>query len=117
MFGMYFNTEYNKSKIAHKNGNYRLRRQRSFVTVQHEICIWCIMPFSSFGMVDGEFSKWLTRRVLCNFVGDVRTFVRITEEENPLASSAVISYLALLSPTLCSILLSDLNCLMVLKSQ
>ena len=39
MFRMYFNTEYNKSKSAHKNGNYRLRRQRSFVTVQDEICI------------------------------------------------------------------------------
>jgi len=41
-------------------------------------------------------------------VEDVRTFVWITEEENPLASSAVSSYLALLSPTLCSITLNDL---------
>jgi len=39
MFRMYFNTEYNKSKIAHKIVNYGLRRQRSFVTVQHEICM------------------------------------------------------------------------------
>jgi len=39
MFRVYFNIEYNKSKIAHKNGNYRLRRQRSFVTLQDEICI------------------------------------------------------------------------------
>ena len=56
MFRMYFNTEYNKNKIA-QNGNYRLRRQRSFVTIQREICIGCIMPFSSFRMVDGEFYK------------------------------------------------------------
>lgn len=75
------------------------------------------MPFSSFRMVDGKFYKRLIKRVLSNFEGDVRTFVRITEEENPLASSAVCSYLALLSPTLCSIILNDLNCLMVLKSQ
>jgi len=31
MFRMYINTEYNKSKIALKNGNYCLRRQRSLV--------------------------------------------------------------------------------------
>lgn len=62
--------------------------------------------FSSFRMVHGGFYKWLIKRVLINFAGNVPTFVSMsTEEGKPLASSAIGSYLALRNSTPSSSLL------------